>query len=50
MAARERTMLSAVAFHRAGFLLMLPVAGLLAVVTVLPIAADLGGGPVRSNA
>jgi hypothetical protein len=33
-------MLSAAVFHRLGFLLMLPLAALLAAPTVLPIAAD----------
>jgi uncharacterized membrane protein YoaK (UPF0700 family) len=42
--------LSAVMFHRLGFLLILPVAALLATITILPIAADFSAGRVRSNA
>jgi uncharacterized membrane protein YoaK (UPF0700 family) len=41
--------LSAVMFHRVGFLLMLPLAGLLAGITVLPIAADFNGGVIREG-
>ena len=42
--------LSAVVFHRLGFLLMLPLAAMLASITVLPIATDFsGGGRVGSN-
>ena len=40
---------SAVMFHRVGFLVMLPLAAILAAPTVLPIAADFGAGPMRSN-
>jgi uncharacterized membrane protein YoaK (UPF0700 family) len=42
--------LSAVMFHRLGFLQILPVALLLAAITVLPIAADVGGGRMKANA
>ena len=42
--------LSAVMFHRVGFLLMLPLAAILAAPTVLPIAADFGGGRLKANA
>jgi hypothetical protein len=42
--------LSAVVFHRIGFLLMLPLAAILAAPTVLPIAADFGGGRSKANA
>ena len=41
--------LSAVMFHRLGFLLMLPLAAMLASITVLPIATDVSGGRVGSN-
>jgi hypothetical protein len=39
--------LSAVMFHRIEFLLLLPLAAVLAAPTVLPIAADLGGGRLK---
>jgi len=42
--------LSALVFHRVGFLLMLPLAALLAAITVLPIAADFSGDRIRLKA
>lgn len=42
--------LSAAAFHRLGFLLLLPLAATLATITVLPIAADFSNDRMRSNA
>jgi len=41
--------LSAMTFHRLGFLLILPLAAALAAITVLPIAADLGGGHLNGS-